>query len=170
MKLARDKNGKLFQIFRYTEFYSTEFYWVFTDDHLPWRFRIYKSNLCPCPRVFWVHTHKCLIYDARYSGYIYVICIYGRTQLYLALLWFQFLYLASEKLVQWMLAEISTYHKYATFFYFFFSLYFFKQKYRYFEQQPRNQGGFYTRSEIWAWPWNLSSFYFSSFVSVLTLE
>ena len=107
---------------------------VFTDDHLPWRFRIYKNNLCPCPRVFWVHTHKCLIYDARYSGYIRVICIYGRTQLYLALLWFQFLYLASEKLVQWMLAEISTYHKYATFFYFFFLLHFFKQKYRHFEQ------------------------------------
>lgn len=161
MKLARDKNGKLFQIFRYTEFYSTEFYWVFTDDHLPWRFRIYKNNLCPCPRVSWVHTHKCLIYDATYSGYIHVICIYGRTQLYLALLWFQFLCLASEKLGKWMLVEIYTYHTIC---------YIFLTSIGTLNNSLGTKDGFYTRSEIWAWPWSLSSFYFTSFVSVLTLE
>jgi len=29
-------------------FYSVEFYWVSTDGKIPWRFRICKSNLCPC--------------------------------------------------------------------------------------------------------------------------
>lgn len=48
---------KLFQMISF--FYSVEFYWVSTNDKIPWRFRMYKNNLCPCtPQVsyMWCQT------------------------------------------------------------------------------------------------------------------
>lgn len=65
-------------------FYSIAFYGMSTGDQIPWRFRIHKNNLCPCPGVLWVITPSVSsVTPNRVS--LHVTCIYKSRQLYLAL-------------------------------------------------------------------------------------
>lgn len=54
---------KLFQMTSF--FYSVEFYWASAEGKIPWRFRIYKNNVCPYTphvsymwcQIWWLWTH-----------------------------------------------------------------------------------------------------------------